>query len=327
MQTKRTEKLNKWQLRRNLLVFICLFVLIFVFVIYCYGYYNYSSMISIKKQEKIEEVAVELEKVSLKLKDEISSLEDISDVIYEAYLYSYTASKSDVKSDLPNKLFRNAMNTSFKLNLEISGVTIVTPYGARLDYYNPYSAYYYRNKDDAFYDYMYNEGFIDPDKGMSYTAPIYGSDDNVDKYIEGVKTYPSSEGEDKAHVIIVEKNLGPTREWLKSFGYFGIGTTALINENDDIIYINKDAVRNEKLIRQSGILTALDEASGIEKITYNNEVYYLFYDRSVSHGCKLLFLIRQEELSVSSDAVFPLIISSIIIIILAIALVFAFLNR
>lgn len=277
---------NSYKLRMNLLTMVGFFALIILISIMVFGNFTIKKSLKYNEKEKIRSIESELTKTAVKFNEEINSMDDITNFIYNKYFSNvkkfmiYNNEESSFKS-----FDKNVLDAIFDLNRDISGFTILTRTGATFSYYNPYSPYYYNSNKES-----YMKAILDKKNEYNNNLIIkHINYENYGEYIQFIRMNDSSNN-DLFSMIVLEKNIGEIRKWLKGFDINKEGKIILINEKGHIVYTNGDYRILDNVITKNNLLEKLNLSSGIEKIIIDENENYIFYNKSVYYGCNLIVI-------------------------------------
>jgi sensor histidine kinase YesM len=223
--------------------------------------------------------------------------DNIDKFITIAYPEFQSQNQNDNKSQEKLKQSKIIINTLFKMNKDISGVTFFTHDRKIIPYININSPYDFIQSTTQ----LYNE--LNVYDGISDIILQKGEYLQYIRYFEDEKTKSND-------IMVVEINLGMIEKYMNELYLPLEGNLLVLNNFNDVLFSTN---ANEVPFTDKNILNNLNESSGMTgRLKINGADMYIFYDKSALHSCNVLFLVSAEFLDNSDNTANYLMILSII---------------
>jgi sensor histidine kinase YesM len=253
---------------------------------------------------------------ALNINLELERIEEMSTMIYDesCFYFKQKDSYSEYKSD--ESELNTIIDMIFKINSDISGVSIYRPKGGMISYTNPYGSYYYVSGTKS----QYSELIAYKDKG-SMLERSHG--DNLGQCMISINFYQPDDSKEEYAIIVLEKNWAEQKTYYEDLGLLSNGSVALINEEGQILmsFRKEDAIGDETLVRSGKLSSQFTGASGMFETEAYGETKYIFYDKNVGSGCTLIYISGGQFFGDDMQGMYYVILASSLILILVNALI------
>ncbi len=287
-----------------------------------YGLINLNYTNSSNQQRDIQTVSHYINQVALNIRLEIERIDKMSGMVYdESYFYFEEQNLSSTIQSNNNEL-NTIIDIIFKVNEDISGISIYRPKGGMISYTNPYSPFYYTSGTKS----RYSELIKQKSKG---TILMRSTGDTLGQSMVLIKFYKPTEKNEENAIVVIENNWEPYRKYFQDLGLLNNGSIVMINADGQILmsFRNENAIGDEQLVRTGQFRDQLNNTTGMLETKAYGENKYVFYDKSVSSGCTLLYIAGSDFFGEKTYSMyFIILISSVLLIIVNILIVILF-NR
>lgn len=299
-----------FRIKANIIASVGIYFICILLTQLCYGFINLEYAKQSSDNSDIQAVSNLINQASLNTKDELSRIDTMSKMIYdESYYYlKEKDSYSEYKSD--NSELNTIINMIFKLNQDISGVSIYRPKGGMISYTNPYSPYYYISGTKS----RYQELIQYKDKGSVLER---SEGDNLGQSMTSIRFYQPDPGVDQYAIIFLEKNWAQQKSYYEDLGLLKNGTIILINDEGQILmsFRKENAIGDETLVRSGKINDQFKGTTGWFKTQVYGETKYIFYDKSAGSGCTLVYISGGQLFGNDMQGMYYVILASSLILI------------
>ena len=297
--------------------FICILITQLFYGLINLNYTNYTN-----QQRDIQTVSHYMNQAALNMRLELERIEKMSGMVYdESYFYfEEKALPSSIQSN--NSELNTIIDIIFKINEDISGISIYRPKGGMISYTNPYSPYYYTSGTKS----RYSELIKQKERGSILTR---STGDTLGQSMVSVKFYKPSEAVDEYAIVVLEKNWEGYRTYFRDLGLLNNGSIVMINEEGQILmsFRNTNAIGDEELVRTGTFRDQLNETSGMLETKAYGEDKYIFYDKSIDSGCTLLYIAGRDFFVDKTYTMYYVILFSSLFLILVNILIVVLFNK
>lgn len=309
-----------FKIKANIVAIIIVYFVLVLVTQIAYGLINLNFTESSNKIRDIQTVAHYINQSALNIRMELDQLEQMSLMVYDESIFYFEGydRRSSIES---NKSELNTIiNMVFKTNDDVSGVSIYRPNGGMISYTNPYSQYYFESGTESMYEQLLK-------KASEKNILIPSKEDKLQDSMLSCSFYTLARDESKVAIIVLEKKWGGRKQYYKDLGLLSNGSIILLNADGDMImsFRNENAIGDEEIVRSGKLNGMLTEESGEFVIQAYGTDKYIFYDKSVDHGCTLLYIAESSFFADNPQTAYNvIIISSLFLIMLNIVIVVMF---
>lgn len=309
-----------FRIRANIVTIIIVYFVLVLITQIAYGLINLNFTESSNKTRDIQTVAHYINQSALNIRVELDRLEQMSLMVYDESIFYFEGydRRSSIES---NKSELNTIiNMVFKTNDDISGVSIYRPNGGMISYTNPYSQYYFESGTESMYEQLLS-------KAGAKNILIPSKEDKLQDSMLSCSFYTLARDESKIAIIVLEKKWGGRKQYYKDLGLLSNGSIILLNADGDMImsFRNENAIGDEEIVRSGKLNGKLTEDAGEFLMEAYGTDKYVFYDKSVDHGCTLLYIAEKSFFADNSRTAYNVIfLSSLFLIMLNIVIVILF---
>ncbi len=310
-----------FRIKSNIVLIVGVYFVCVLITQLFYGLINLNYTDGSNQRRDIQTVSHYINQVALNIRLEIERIDKMSGMVYdESYFYFE-------EKDLPSTIQSNnsELNTIidiiFKVNEDISGISIYRPKGGMISYTNPYSPFYYTSGTKS----RYSELIKQKDKGAIL---MRSTGDTLGQSMVSIRFYQPVEALDDA-IVVIEKNWESYRTYFQDLGLLNNGSIVMINSDGQILmsFRNENAIGDEELVRTGQFRDQLNGAAGMLETKAYGENKYIFYDKSVSSGCTLLYIAGSDFFGETTYSMYYIIVFSSLFLILVNILIVILFNR
>lgn len=311
-----------FKIRTNILAIVGIYFVCVLLTQLLYGLINLEYTRDTNENRDIQTVSHYISQASLNIQLEMERIEMMSVMVYDESYFYFEEKKRTSTIESNNSDLNTIIDIIFKINEDISGISIYRPSGGMIAYTNPYSPYYYLSGTKS----RYPELISQKDKG---SILMRSEGDNLGQSMLSIKFYQPDEAVDEYAIIVLEKNWSEQKKYFQQMGLLNNGSIILINESGQILmsFRNENTIGDEELVR-SGQLQNLPEGnSGMMPTEAYGEDKYVFYEKNVSTGCTLLYIAGSDFFDNDMMSMYYVILFSSIVLILVNVLVVILFNK
>ena len=279
------KKAKAFKIRSNIVAIVGFYFVCVLLTQLFYGIINLEYTQSTNQNRDIQTVSHYISQAALNIQLEMERIEKMSGMVYdESYFYFEEKERpSSIESNYSD--LNTIIDIIFKINADISGISIYRPKGGMVAYTNPYSPYYYLSGTKS----IYSELIPQKDKG---SILMRSEGDNLGESMLSIKFYQPNEAVDEYAIIALEKNWSEQKKYFQQMELLNNGSIILINEHGQILmsFRNENAIGDEELVRSGRFQNMLDGDSGMLETEAYGEDKYVFFEKNASTGCTLLYI-------------------------------------
>ncbi len=287
-----------------------------------YGLINLNYMNNSNQQKDIQTVSHYINQAALDIRLGLERFEKMSEMVYdESYFYFEEKNLYEsVQND--NSELNTIIDIIFKINEDISGLSIYRPKGGMISYTSPYSPYYYTSGTKS----RYSELIKQKDRG---SVLMRSTGDTSGQSMVSIKFYQPAEEVEEYAIIAFEKNWEAYRTYFQDLGLLNNGSIVMINADGQILmsFRNEHEIGDEQLVRTGKFRDQLNEVSGMLETKAYGEDKYVFYDKSVASGCTLLYIAGSDFFGEKTYAMYYVMLFSSMFLILVNVLIVILFNK
>ena len=312
-----------FKIKTNIVAIVGIYFVCVLLTQLFYGLINIEYTSSTNQNRDIQTVSHYISQAALNIQLEMERIEKMSGMVYDESYFYFEEKERPSSIESNNSDLNTIIDIIFKINADISGISIYRPKGGMVAYTNPYSPYYYLSGTKS----MYSELILQKHKG---SILMRSEGDNLGQSILSIKFYQPNEETDEYAIIALEKNWAEQKKYFQQMGLLNNGSIILINEDGQILmsFRNENAIGDEELVRSGRFMDMLDGDSGMLETEAYDEDKYVFYEKNVSTGCTLLYI--ADSGFFDNDMIsmyYVILISSALLILVNILIVFLFYKK
>ncbi len=287
-----------------------------------YGLINLNYSNSSNQQRDIQTVSHYINQVALNTRLEIERIEEMSGMVYDESYFYFEEKEQPSTIQSNNSELNTIIDIIFKVNDDISGISIYRPKGGMISYTNPYSPFYYTSGTKS----RYSELIKQKSRG---TILMRSTGDTLGQSMVLIKFYQPVEEHEENAIVVIEKNWESYRDYFQDLGLLNNGSIVMINSDGQILmsFRNENAIGDEELVRTGQFRDQLNNTAGMLETKAYGENKYVFYDKSVSSGCTLLYIAGSDFFGEKSYSMYYIILSSSLLLIVVNILIVILFNR
>lgn len=314
---------KNFKLRANIISIVGLYFVCILLTQVCYGIINVNYTRNSNIKRDIQTVSHFINQAALNIRSELDRIEKMSKMVYdESYFYFKEKDRvSEYRSD--SSELNTIIDMIFKINDDISGVSIYRPKGGMISYTNPYGPYYYVSGTRS----QYSELIALKDKGSVLER---SKGDYLGQCMLSINFYQPDTSADEYAIIVLEKNWAEQKEYYEDLGLLSNGSIVLINEEGEILmsFRNENAIGDEVLVRSGKFNGRFEGTADMFETEAYGETKYVFYDRNTGSGCTLLYIAGSRFFAEDMyEVYYIIIISALVLIIVNVIIVILFNKR
>ncbi len=309
-----------FKIKANIVAIVIVYFVLVLITQIAYGLINLNFTETSNKKRDIQTVAHYINQSALNIGIELERLEQMSLMVYDESIFYFEGYDRQSSIESNKSELNTIINMIFKINEDISGVSIYRPNGGMISYTNPYSQYYFESGAESMYDDLLK-------KASENSILIPSKGDKLQDSMLSVSFYKLTHDESKVAIIVLEKKWGGRKQYYKDLGLLSNGSIILLNADGDMImsFRNENAIGDEEIVRSGKLNGKLTADSGVFLMKVYGTDKYIFYDKSVEHGCTLLYIAEKGFFAESTQTAYNVILlSSLFLIMLNIVIVILF---
>ncbi len=311
-----------FRIKSNIVLIVGVYFVCVLLTQLFYSLVNLNYTNSSNQRRDIQTVSHYINQVALNIRLEIERIDKMSGMVYdESYFYFEEKSlPSTIQSN--NSELNTIIDIIFKVNEDISGISIYRPKGGMISYTNPYSPFYYTSGTKS----RYSELIKQKDKG---TILMRSTGDTLGQSMVSIKFYQPAEALDEYAIVVIEKNWETYRTYFQDLGLLNNGSIVMINPDGQILmsFRNENAIGDEELVRTGQFRDQLNGVSGMLEMEAYGENKYIFFDKSVSSGCTLLYIAGSDFFGEKTYSMYYIILFSSLFLIMVNVLIVVLFNK
>lgn len=309
-----------FKIKANIVAIVSVYFVLVLITQLAYGLINLNYTESSNKKRDIETVAHYINQSALNIGNELERLNRMSRMVYDESVFYFEGYDRQSTIESNKSELNTIINLIFKINDDITGVSIYRPNGGMISYTNPYSPYYFQSSTKSMYEELL-------EKASLKNILIRTKEDKLIDAMLSVSFYKLTSDEQKVAIIVLEKKWEGRKQYYKDLGLLSNGSIILLNADGDMImsFRNENAIGDEEIVRSGKLNGKLTGASGVFQMEAYGTDKYVFYDKSVGYDCTLLYIAEKEFfLEGSQSEYYVIILSSLFLIMLNIVFVVLF---
>jgi sensor histidine kinase YesM len=309
-----------FKIKANIVAIVSVYFVLVIITQLAYGLINLNYTESSNKKRDIETVAHYINQSALNIRMELERLNQMARMVYDESVFYFEGYDRQSTIESNKSELNTIINLIFKINDDISGVSIYRPNGGMISYTNPYSPYYFQSGTESMHEELL-------EKASMKNILMRTKEDKLIDTMLSVSFYKLTSSEQKVAIIVLEKKWEGRKQYYKDLGLLSNGSIILLNSDGDMImsFRNENAIGDEEIVRSGKLNGKLTGSSGVFQMEAYGTDKYIFYDKSVNYGCTLLYIAEKEFFSEGSQsAYFVIILSSLFLIMLNFVIVILF---
>ncbi len=315
---------KNFRIKTNIIAIVGIYFVCILLTQVCYGVINVNYSRDSSNERGRETVSHFINQAALNIGSELERIGQMSRMIYdESYFYfKEKSSSSEYRSD--NSELNTIIDMIFRINEDISGVSIYRPKGGMISYTNPYGPYYYVSGTKSRYSELI--ALEEKDKGSILER---SKGDNLGQCMLSINFYKPDHLVDEYAIVVLEKNWAQQRKYYEDLGLLQNGSIVLINDAGEILmsFRNENAIGDEALVRSGRFNSRLEGKSGNFETEAYGETKYVFYDKGAGSGCTLLYIAGNKFFGEDMQGIYLVILISALFLISVNILIVVFFNR
>lgn len=313
---------KNFRIRANILAIAGIYFVCILLTQLCYGLINVEFTRDSNQKRDIQTLSHYINQAALNIKLELESIGKMSKMVYDESYYYFKEKDSYSEYSGDNNELNTIIDMIFKINEDISGVSIYRPKGGMISYTNPYGPYYYVSGTKS----RYSELILQKDKGSILER---SKGDNLGQCMLSINFYQPEPSVDEYAIVMLEKNWAEQKVYYEDLGLLSNGTIVLINEAGEILmsFRNENAIGDEALVRSGKLNSELKGESGDFKTQAYGETKYVFYDKNTGSGCTLLYIAGDKFFGENMQGMYIVILISGLFLILVNILIVILFNK
>jgi len=311
---------KNFKIKMNIIKIVGIYFVCILLTQVCYGVINVSYIRESNNKRDIQTVSHFINQAALNIRAELERIGEMSKMVYDESYYYFKEKDSYSEYGSDSSELNTIIDMIFKLNDDISGVSIYRPKGGMISYTNPYGPYYYVSGTKS----RYSELIALKEKGSVLER---SKGDNLGQCMLSINFYQPDPSVNEYAIIVLEKNWAEQKSYYEDLGLLSNGSIVLINEAGEILmsFRNVNAIGDEALVRSGKFNGELTGVSGSFKTEAYGETKYVFYDRNTGSGCTLLYIAGNKFFGEDMQEIYYVIlISALFLIIINVLIVILF---
>lgn len=309
-----------FKIKANIIAIVVVYFVLVLITQISYGLINLNYMESSNMKRDIETVAHYINQSALNIRIELERLNEMARMVYDESVFYFEGYDRQSTIESNKSELNTIINLIFKINDDISGISIYRPNGGMISYTNPYSPYYFQSGTESMYEELLK-------KSSLKKILMRNTEDKLIDTMISVSFYELAGNEEEVAIIVLEKKWEGRKQYYKDLGLLSNGSIILLNSDGDMImsFRNENAIGDEEIVRSGKLNGKLTGSSGMFQMEAYGTDKYIFYDKSVNYGCTLLYIAEKEFFSEGSQSEYLVIIlSSLFLIMLNVVIVILF---
>ncbi len=300
-----------FKIRANLVTTIGLYFVLVLVTQIAYGLINLKYTSISNERRNIDTVKEYLDQASLNIGLDLDRLERMSIMVYDESYFYFKQKDEAITIESANSELNTIVDIIFKMNEDISGVSIYRPKGGMITYVNPYSPYFYLSNNQSQFDTLLASR-KDGDRLLRTEG------DNLSQSLLSIKYYQPDADLEEYAIIALEKHWGQTGEYFDKLGLLDIGSIILTNQSGDIImsFRKKNSLGDDEIIRNRMLEGQITETTGTLQLDALGQEKYVFYNKNTGHGCTLYYITSSDVFSDHPQNIYYVILSSSVVLVL-----------
>jgi signal transduction histidine kinase len=276
---------KNFKIKTNIIAIVGIYFVCILFTQICYGIINVNYTRESNNKRDRETVSHFINLAALNTRSELDRIEKMARMVYDESYFYFKEKNSYSEYGGDSSELNTIIDMIFKLNEDISGVSIYRPKGGMISYTNPYGPYYYVSGTKS----RYSELIKHKGKGRILER---SKGDNLGQCMLSINLFQPDTSIDEYAIIVLEKNWAGQKNYYEDLGLLRNGSIALINETGEILmfFRREDAIGDEALVRSGEFNGQLEGVQGYFEIEAYGEKKYVFYDGNTGSGCTLLYI-------------------------------------
>ncbi len=318
------------RIRANIIAIVGIYFACILLTQIFYGVINVNYTRDSNTKKDMQTVSRYINQAALNIRSEMERIGKMSKMVYDESYYYFKEKDGYSEYGSDSSELNTIIDMIFKINEDISGVSIYRPKGGMISYTNPYGPYYYVSGTKSQY-FELKDLIKDTDK-RSFLQRSKG--DNLGQCMLSINFYQPDSSADEYAIVELEKNWAAQKKYYEDLGLLSNGTIVLINDMGDILmsFRNENAIGDENLVRSEKFSGKLEDESGISFGSFEMEAYgekkYVFYDRNTGSGCTLLYIAGSRFFGGDMQGIYYVIlVSALFLITINIVIVILFNKR
>jgi len=311
-----------FKIKANIVTIVCFYFVCVLVTQVAYGLINLNFTESSNEKRDIQTVAHYISQAAMNIRLELERIDKMSLMVYnESSFYFEEKGSSIIKSNISE--LNTIIDMVFKINDDISGISIYRPKGGMITYSNPYSPYYFLSGAKSMYYSLLKEK-----SKVSFLMRTEG--DKQGQSMLAIRFYEPADTPNENAIIVLEKNWGERKKYFKDLGLLNNGSIVMINDASEILmsFRNENAIGDENIVRSGKLNGKLTNQSGVFQIEEYGVLKNIFYDKSIGLGCTLLYIAGTDFFSDNTHGTYNVILfSSLLLMLLNVLIVFLFNNK
>jgi len=316
---------KNFKIKTNIIAIVGIYFVCILFTQICYGIINVNYTRESNNKRDRETVSHFINLAALNIRSELDRIEKMARMVYdESYFYFKEKNRySEYGGD--NSELNTIIDMIFKLNEDISGISIYRPKGGMISYTNPYGPYYYVSGTKS----RYSELIQHKEKGSILER---SKGDNLGQCMLSINFFQPDASKNEYAIIVLEKNWAGQKSYYDDLGLLRNGSIALINETGEILmfFRREDAIGDEALVKSGKFNGQIKGEQGYFEIEAYGEKKYVFYNGNTGSGCTLLYIAGNQFFDGSmqeNEIYYVILVSGLFLIAVNILIVILFNKR
>lgn len=153
-----------FKIKSNLIASVGIYFVCILLTQLCYGFINLEYARQSSENRDVQTVSHYINQAALNIKLELGRIDEMSKMVYDESYFYFKEKDSSSQYQSDNSVLNTIIDMIFKINEDISGVSIYRPKGGMISYTNPYGPYYYTSGTKSRYSelmkYYKNKGSV-----------------------------------------------------------------------------------------------------------------------------------------------------------------------
>lgn len=312
-----------FKIKSNLIASVSIYFACVLLTQLCYGLVNLGYAEQTSENRDKQTASHYINQAALNIKVELERIREMSTMVYDESYYYFKEKDSYSEYQSDDSELNTIIDMIFKINHDISGVSIYRPKGGMISYTNPYGPYYYVSGTKS----HFSELIKHSEKGSMLER---SKGDNLGQCMLSINFYKPVPGVKEYAIIVLEKNWADQKAYYEDLGLLKNGSIVLINEDGQILmsFRKENAIGDEALIRSGKLTDKFDKDFGTFEEQAYGETKHIFYDKSVAYGCTLIYIAGDSLFGSDMQGMYYIIIiPSVFLILVNVMIIIIFVRK
>lgn len=318
------ENITVYKLRLNMLMLLCIYSIVFSITLTYYGYFNFAQTAEYKRNKEIEAISSALKRVVQTFDNNMQELTDLTEVIYYEYSENLKSFDSTVNKVSYNNKFNNVIDTIFRLNKDISGISIYDiKNNTMFSSSNSYSSYHVSDSSRDLLKELLSNVTKQSNPETILQLKTYNNATNDLNIIKVFKQYDEKNG----YGIVLTKHTDTIKKWFEGFKGVNRKAIVLLDDEGNLAFINGNGSLTENFIRENHVYDKVVNTSDRFITSINKEKMYVFYEKSAKYKFTLLMAVPEGYVDKYNFSTWSYMNYSSVLAIVVVGLVFFLFKR